>query len=214
MGNSLRRLFDHAVSRRGAAIMATASLAFFTASWGAYHAPLQPSPDENTPHPVSYWQLPGYDVVIRLQPCEEKGLCASVYDINPDDPATQEGVAQMIGLYTRSGNRTRVPDTDRLSRDDMLSYCGYMAELDIRQTRSDRWEGRVYVPSRDRSFGVIIRDRGDGRLAVTGFLPRFPLIRMTRTVDAAVSVPSQPCVAPKPPVFKEHDLSPPPPSVS
>jgi hypothetical protein len=150
----------------------------------------------------SYWKHPDYDAVLDLWNCPERGICLKIHALNAEDPKVRALAAKDVKK-----------DVKDLTPEDMQKFCGYTLELHDMKQKDGKWQGRLYVRSRNQNFGVEIQPPaagGDGKLrmrgyVIEGFWHKLALGNpggiLGRTIEfAPVAEPPPSCrPAPKPP---------------
>ncbi len=135
-------------------------------------------------HASNFWKHPDYDATVETWPCEERGICGRVHNLNPED----KGVREVVGKILKKPEK-------KVTREEVLSFCGYEGEMSLKQKSADTWEGKVFWPFREKFYGVSIRQEDQNRAVVRGYFLWFPLLGRTEKL-IGVDNPPPPCRKP------------------
>jgi hypothetical protein len=161
--------------RKASSLLTTGALAlgFAVASARQVRAQSQPpQKDSVTQTQVSneqpghtYWTHPDYDGVLDVWNCPERGICAKVHAVNPQDERVRKAAAGTLKKNVK----------DVTDEDVMKQFCGYEAQFsEMKEAEPGHWNGKIYIISRDSYFGVELKERPDGEhMNMRGYLLGF-----------------------------------------
>lgn len=167
------------------------SLAFTGAGAKAEEAALEletsapPAPEAEDVQ-YSYWKHPEYNAVVRAWKCEERGVCGNLHYIDTQD----QKVRDMVG-------RVLQKKSSKVTDEDVLSFCGFVGDMNMKPDGENKWNGKIYWPFRKKSYGIALHEKSSGDLSVRGYLLRLPFIGMTVKLDP-VDNPPPACKKPFP----------------
>lgn len=110
----------------------------------------------------TYWTHPDYDGVLDIWNCPERGICAKVYAVNPNDDRVRKAAAGTL--------KKKVKDVT--DEDVMKQFCGYEAQFsEMKEEEPGHWNGKIYIISRDAYYGVELKAAPDGEhMHMRGYL--------------------------------------------
>jgi len=93
----------------------------------------------------SLWKTEGFDAVVELAPCPEKGACGHIYWLNPDDTR----------LFDYFGDKSRLPAGAEPTRKDVEALCGFSPDMEMHRDPDapDHWHGNMEM----RGMGLRVR---------------------------------------------------------
>jgi hypothetical protein len=159
--------------RKASSLLTTGALALGFAAASARQIRAQEAPKDTVTQTMvtnaqaghTYWTHPDYDGVLDVWNCPERGICAKVHAVNPNDTRVRKAAAG-----TLKKNIKDVTDTDV-----MKQFCGYEAQFsEMKEQEPGHWNGKIYIISRDAYFGVELKQRPDGEhMNMRGYLLGF-----------------------------------------
>jgi len=127
---------------------------------------------------VTYWQGVDADVVYKMQPCAENGLCMSIHHINPADPKVKELLVTLKNIMAQSADWSSSPTPQDVSDENVLSFCQYNLQTRLEEASTDDWRGTVVSPFNHKKYDIRVAVQEDGILKLSGYLTswlRIPL---------------------------------------
>jgi hypothetical protein len=123
------------------------------------------------PPAETLWKTEYLDTVISLRPCPEKGICHSLYWLNPDDD-------KITGYF--GDPEKKIP-----GRNGVLALCGFSPKTDFRQVAADRWEGQMEIRGLPATAGVVVTRLNENEMRVVTSIAIFSKTEKWVKVDPA-----------------------------
>lgn len=138
---------------------------------------IEPAPTSgNTQY--SYWKHPEYNAVVRAWKCEERGVCGNLHYLDTQD----QKVRDMVGRILQK-------QPGKVTDEDVLSFCGFEGDANLRPDGKNKWDGKIYWPFRKKSYGIALNEKSPDNLSVRGYLLMLPFLGMTVKLDNVASPP-------------------------
>lgn len=128
---------------------------------------------DSVPPGATYWKHPQYGATVMMWECAEKGLCAKVVALDPEDKKIRELAAGI--LYK---------DVKKITAEDVQGFVGLEGQMELKK-EGDKWKGRVYWPFHKKYYGIDVVQKDSTTLNVHGFLIRLPIIGRTVKLQPA-----------------------------
>ena len=113
----------------------------------------------------TYWTHPDYNGVLDIWNCPERGICAKVHAVNPQDERVRKAAAGTL--------KKKVQDVT--DEDVMKQFCGYEAQFsEMKELEPGHWDGKIFIVSRNAYYGVDLKESADGEhMHMRGYLLGF-----------------------------------------
>jgi uncharacterized protein (DUF2147 family) len=125
------------------------------------------------PANATYWKHPQYGATVMMWECAEKGLCARVVALDPEDKRLREMAAKILEK-----------DVRKVTAEDVMGFIGMEGQMELKK-EGDKWKGRVYWPFKKKFYGLDVTQKDSTTLDVHGFLIRLPFIGRTVKLQQA-----------------------------
>ena len=140
---------------------------------------------------ISYWRIPGHDAVFSATLCEERGICARVHYINPQDKTVRE---MFDKLKDKAESRSRSRSSQVIEDADIMSLCGYQPNVTTEQKSPTHWYGSFIALITDRQYTVNFKEISDTKVEVRLSIPYVPFLGRTMQAER-IDNPPPACMA-------------------
>lgn len=150
----------------------------------------------SVPNEVAYWKHQDYPIVVKTEPCAERGICISLHSVDPDNKDIKD-------LASTAMERPAA----EITRNQILTYCGKTADTKLKPSVSveGQWNGTVYNHFNNKSYGMMVTPQLDGSIKVIAYLQWFPLasqsFKAKRITDLPPACTPPDADTPAPPVI-------------
>jgi hypothetical protein len=107
------------------------------------------------------WKVEYVNAVIRIEKCPGKTACASLYWLDPDDARIYDNLANPKEKQKKMWD-------DPVTREDVLSLCGFSPNMDIRPAPGGGWEGTLETRGTGVTANIAISMVNDDEMRVVG----------------------------------------------
>ncbi len=146
---------------------------------------------------TTYWKHPEYNIIAKVEPCKEKGLCISVHNIDNESFNNRLLLARLLGLGKAvddgfSDILTRYePDPDQVYPWLVDRYCNYEAEVKLTQNPAQgEWSGSIYSPFNQKSYGISLSMKDTDTVIASGYFLGLSFLKKSIELNRLEAEPS------------------------